>query len=324
MVNIANKLQIFIVTYNRSVKLNQTLKALLSDESPVRECNIIVLDNKSNDDTQRVVEKYRAKSNLLYIKNNYNIGANANIARAYELAKYDYLWILADDDNYDFSSWKEVEHAIENGQKIIVVSKYALNKCDDLDILCQCTFTPAVILSRSMLDDTVLRNIYDSIFTMYVQLVPIVMGLNSGIGFTLIKGKSIVMNGDDYGAKNVIWHHSDNYHRGAEYSRLYYRNATMSQPVGIANAISILKRYDIKQQFMNYQIEVAVHFWHPFGYDLIHFSDLWVNFTGKQKLKVVIGIVKKYLGIYRSGNWYNIKIFRLKTHIFPRLCKMFR
>ena len=97
--SIKDKLEIIIVTYNRKVSLEGTLSQLFAPESPVKDLDITVLDNKSTDGTFEVVRQFCKKhQNLKHVVNNRNIGGNGNIARAFETAKKEYVWVLCDDD----------------------------------------------------------------------------------------------------------------------------------------------------------------------------------------------------------------------------------
>ena len=129
--NVASeKLQIIIVTYNRAQYLERTLNCLLDKDSPVREVDILVQNNCSTDNTKAVCEKFKKKyQNFSYITNRYNVGGCVNVAKAYENFSKDYLWILGDDDVYDWSNWFEVEVAIYNGEKAILVSTVKLPSC---------------------------------------------------------------------------------------------------------------------------------------------------------------------------------------------------
>lgn len=308
-------LDIFIVTYNRINNLKYTLEQLLADSSPIKNYSITILDNNSTDGTSELIEEYaRRYPNIKHIKHNRNIGANANIARAYELASKDYLWILADDDNYDFSAWEEVETAKNAGESMIMVAKYALPKKPDPDrLLGQVTFVPSMIISAKLLDDTVIRNIYDNIFTMYVQLVPVVMALNENKKIYLIKGNAVVNNGDDYNAQNPSWFHSPIYHRGANAERLSFRSATMAQAVGISNVLELLKNNKIKKLYMENKIDAAVHYSNPFLKEFIYFADLWVNFDKRQKLKCILKLLRldKIIWIEYKGKKVRIKLFNI-------------
>jgi len=111
MESIRDHLEIFIVTYNRESYLQKTLDMLC--ESPFAICHITILNNASTDDTLKICNDYKNKFyNLSIITNKINIGANANMLRAIEISNGKYTWILADDDEYDFSNCDDFLEAI--------------------------------------------------------------------------------------------------------------------------------------------------------------------------------------------------------------------
>ena len=122
---IEKKLEIMIITYNRSKDLENTFKQLL--KSPFTKCKITILDNCSNDNTHHICLKYqKIFSNMKIIRHKKNIGGGPNYLRAVELSKSQYTWILCDDDNYDFSGCLDVINALEseNFDLIIVTSHF--------------------------------------------------------------------------------------------------------------------------------------------------------------------------------------------------------
>jgi len=105
-------LSIVIITYNRAELLGKTLKSL--SESIFSQCEIIVLNNCSTDNTIGVVNSFKGKfSDYTLITHKFNIGGNANILRAYEFGKQYYKWILCDDDILDFSKIDDLISVIE-------------------------------------------------------------------------------------------------------------------------------------------------------------------------------------------------------------------
>ena len=125
VMEIKDRVQIFIITYNRYTNLEKTLKSILQQDSPVRGYNITILDNASTDGSSELIDDYcRRFSNLNHVRHKRNIGGNANICRAFELASYPYVWVLCDDDEYDWSHWNEVERAVNEEKDLIVVSNY--------------------------------------------------------------------------------------------------------------------------------------------------------------------------------------------------------
>ncbi len=86
-----------IITYNRAQELNKTLAAFAG----LKDRNLIlhVLDNCSTDETAKIVATWQQGwPGLRYHRNLYNIGGNANILRALELAQSEYSWVIGDDD----------------------------------------------------------------------------------------------------------------------------------------------------------------------------------------------------------------------------------
>lgn len=108
---IEEKLELILVTYNRAPYLENTLKQFLN--SPFRNCKLTVIDNCSPDNTQQVCAKYsKLFPNMIVIRNNLNIGGNANITKGFITSTSEYTWLLADDDDYDFTDCDDVIEAI--------------------------------------------------------------------------------------------------------------------------------------------------------------------------------------------------------------------
>ena len=109
---IEDYLSIVIATYNHCSLLESTLQALLN--SPVRDCRITVLDNKSTDGTCALCREYSSKfKNLKIYTQPVNLGGGSpNYMHGIEFCDTEYIWHLADDDVYDFSHFEDVEEAI--------------------------------------------------------------------------------------------------------------------------------------------------------------------------------------------------------------------
>lgn len=89
-------LTIAIPTYNRPERVkNQILKILpfLSDE-----IYLLVLDNHSDVPVSSLFEGIILPPNVTIIRNKFNVGGDANIARCFEYCSTSWLWTLSDDD----------------------------------------------------------------------------------------------------------------------------------------------------------------------------------------------------------------------------------
>lgn len=110
-----NKLEIVIPTWNRSKYLERTL--IQFQNSPFFNYKITIIDNNSSDDTPKVCEKYKQIfPNLNIIRNNKNIGLSGNILYSYTIATAEYMWLVGDNDNYDFSDCSEIFNEIEKSE----------------------------------------------------------------------------------------------------------------------------------------------------------------------------------------------------------------
>lgn len=88
-------LTIAIPTYNRPESIKSQIKALMPQLT--EEVSLIVLDNFSDVPVSSILtESERERTNI--IRNNYNIGADSNIAKCFELCETRWLWTLSDDD----------------------------------------------------------------------------------------------------------------------------------------------------------------------------------------------------------------------------------
>ena len=172
---IKDKLQIYIITYNRKSKLQNTLNSILKENSPIREFDITILDNASTDGSSEMIEEYCVKhKNIKHVRHHINIGGNANICRAFELSAAcgkEYAWILCDDDYYDWENWAEIENAICYGKydMLYTCTQSISHKKDIAELTHQATFIPAIIYSVSCINDEVLQNMYNTINTMFCQ-----------------------------------------------------------------------------------------------------------------------------------------------------------
>ena len=94
-------LTIAIPTFNRALYLEQTLSQLQKEISKcsIKNVEIVVSDNSSPDDTEKVVNLAVSLGlPIRYIKNIENIGSDANIAQCFNQANGKYVLILGDDD----------------------------------------------------------------------------------------------------------------------------------------------------------------------------------------------------------------------------------
>jgi glycosyltransferase involved in cell wall biosynthesis len=94
-------LTIAIPTYNRAVHLDAQLQwAVASINGRWEQCQLLVSDNASADQTQAVCEKWRARlgDRLHLVRQPNNLGLAGNIAFCINHAAGEYVWTVSDDD----------------------------------------------------------------------------------------------------------------------------------------------------------------------------------------------------------------------------------
>ena len=109
-----NSICITIPTFNRPELLLETIQALAPQLT--EGCKILVIDNASDISIRDFLAGMPGLDHvpLEVIRNRDNIGANANIARCFELADADWMWLLADDDVVSENAIKCIQTAISN------------------------------------------------------------------------------------------------------------------------------------------------------------------------------------------------------------------
>ena len=252
-----DKLEIFIITYNREKYLKHTLEQVYSKKSPIRDFKITILDNKSTDGSAELIDKAIADfPNSKHVIHNRNIGGNGNIARCYELASMEYFWILCDDDEIDWqwSTWSQVESAVEQGADAIVVSNYINPKENVAQLLGQLSFVPAGIYKTENLTDTVMQNISFQISCCFPQLALVCKLINDG--------KKIVIL-DDWIVQMVEHPAVSSYSRGMDTDK-HPLMANMTWSLGFMKTIQMLKDEKTRELIIEqYHNENGIYMLHP-------------------------------------------------------------
>ncbi|MDD3237820.1 MAG: glycosyltransferase family 2 protein [Candidatus Gastranaerophilales bacterium] len=248
---VKNKLDIILITYNRASNLRKTFLQILDEKSPIKDFDILVIDNNSTDSTYDVVMEFKKTApNIKYQKNKYNVGLSANIVFAMYKASKDYVWIISDDDNYDFSNWNEVENAINQNEDIICCARYAIpdeHKNDIAYQLIQVTFLTGLITKTGIYNDTTIKSAFDNIYTIFPHMGPIVSSINQGKHIYVVD-KPISDNGMIAGETDC------SYIRGYNVDDLYMRTQANSWIVGYANILSALK----DKKLISHSLEIAI------------------------------------------------------------------
>ena len=320
--SLKNKLQIYLVTYNRKKKFHETLETILAPNSPIKDYDITILDNASTDGTSELIQKYCSKfSNIKHIRHSVNIGGNANICRAFEMGAScgkDYFWVLCDDDKYDFSNWNEVEQRIQANDDIICVCDYICDtekkKQNPAYQIFQLTFVPAGIYKSALITDDILINMYDAIITMFQQAVICIKCVNQNKKIYVLS-KPIVFNGLHFEDKVEVA--SLSYTRGSSEKWISERRNKTLWIYGFANILSLLKNKQIQQECMEIAIPYKDIFntWDNF-YNVMY--NYYINTGYEHYFKEIYNILPKNRQAFfnQKSNIQKLSIKNFLQHIF--------
>jgi abequosyltransferase len=115
------KLSICIPTFNRAGFIGETLRTILCQIT--EECEVVVLDGASTDDTERVVSEYLERFNRLrYIRQGSNNGIDRDYDRVVELARGEYCWLMTDDDLLKPGAGAAVLQSLRRNVSLVIVN----------------------------------------------------------------------------------------------------------------------------------------------------------------------------------------------------------
>jgi len=289
-----NNLEIILVTYNRKEHLQNTFNQIFADDSPLKNLQITILDNKSTDGTGELIDDYAKKfPNVKHIIHNKNIGGNPNIARAFEIASKKYVWILCDDDDYNFSKFNVIEDKLLNYDYDAIFTVDCEN--DLAEIFYQSTFVPACIYKTEKITSSVIENMFCNIPNLFPHLAIMAKIVNDNGKIATLKDDDgqIILRGRANDAEQCS---GKCYVRNIDDADLSFDRKNMYWFVGYLNSLALIKDKAKK----NY---ILIHTKHHFK----NFSDLmthklWLNMNQYNFYP------KNFLDIYLDLNFYQ-KIF---------------
>lgn len=300
-----DKLEIILITCDRKTSLKETLNEILDESSPVKDFSITILNNNSTDGTTELLEDYAKKyPNLKHICHKKNIGGNANIVRAFETATKDYLWLLADNDHYDWSSWDEIETAIDQNYDGIITLK---GKNIPSNIFYSASLISGCIYKTSNFTETVFFNAYDNIRFLFPQLAFCAKNINDNNRFYTVS-KNIVNIMPNPDMKNT-------YNRGMNYEEIPTPRRNIFWSVGYLTSTELIKDKKIRTQVID---ELRHH--HKSLFELfrsmvilnkIQKKDYFYNYQQilrtlnfKQKIKFILAYLTIQFSIKNYDYWF--------------------
>ena len=178
-------LTVAIPTYNRS----ETLERIIQQLGQEKDLSFLILisDDYSSDDTGIMVRKYQESlPNIIYHKNETNLGFSGNVCKLYELTTTRYLWFLCDDDTVLPGAVKNILEALIKYEPVVAIfnttwiNSYGqkltagptkdvvyddISRLADYQPLARITFLSIVVVEKRLPLDSITKNDYrDNIF----------------------------------------------------------------------------------------------------------------------------------------------------------------
>lgn len=117
----ALRLSICITTFNRAAFIGATLESILAQLT--NDCEVVVLDGGSTDNTERVVSEYTCRfDRLRYVRQDMNNGFDRDCDRVVELASGEYCWLMTDDDLLKPGAVAAVLLALRRDLSLIIIN----------------------------------------------------------------------------------------------------------------------------------------------------------------------------------------------------------
>lgn len=203
-------LTIAIPTFNRASSLEILLKQLEKELND--DVEVLVSDNNSQDDTERLMKSYIKKNpKILYNRNKANLEFNGNIRVLYEKSRTQYIWFICDDDTITPGAIKIIVKELQKYEptvaifsnnwinpfgekKISTIHKTTMHDSlatfDDYQPLMRATFLSVVVLERRKnIKELVKTNYNDNIF---FQLSLVVYLLSDSFKLLEVASKPII------------------------------------------------------------------------------------------------------------------------------------
>lgn len=230
-------LSIVIPTYNRADFLDYSLEIHI----PVLKkynIQIFISDNASNDNTQKVVEKWMEEYSLLrYNRNDTNIGPDGNFEKALKLPDTEYIWLLS--DTYQLPKkgieyfFKLVKNSSEKfdlivfnlENKIKIPTKNYRNQNELLADLCATMTCAAVnIYNKKLIEEVDFYRYYNSYFLQTGIIFEYISNKNFNVHW--VKEYSLTMIKHPF-LKKTNWSHTS---KAFEIGCEHWTNFVMSLP----------------------------------------------------------------------------------------------
>lgn len=126
--NMDSMISVAMATYNGQKYIEGQLLSIINQTQQIDE--IIIVDDKSSDDTVKIIKKFIIENNaynIVLIQNDENLGYRRNFKKAMSIAKGDYVFLCDQDDIWEKNKVEEMIKLISaNPQILVLASSFVL------------------------------------------------------------------------------------------------------------------------------------------------------------------------------------------------------
>lgn len=118
------RISVLIAAYNIKDYIKECLDSIFS-QSDLNDVEVVAIDNKSNDGTEKILDEYAAKHSILkvfHLKN--NVGLFLSRHTAMQLAKGDYFVFVDGDDTLNIDAIKRLKEDINAFSPTFIIYRY--------------------------------------------------------------------------------------------------------------------------------------------------------------------------------------------------------
>lgn len=278
-------LSICIPTYNRVHYLKECLDCIVcqfKDKKVYNQVEMVISDNASKDDTQKLVEEYQKDfSNIRYFRNSDNLGFDRNVDSVITKSGGNFCWTMSDDDIMKKSALSFILDVIKRYPEISYIGINPANASDKEEIRyyksgkefisSKALLPPDGLLSHCIINKKFLPRDRKKYYGNYWFHYSLVLEIIASRSFVVVKSileevereSRLEVGGANFLTyvylKNIIKNLSRFGYKKKSINRLL-KGFTRGAPKNVASA----KIHGLKTNFSNFKLLIKEFFYSPF------------------------------------------------------------
>ena len=113
---------VLIPTYNAAAFIEEAIDSVLNQT--FQDFEIVVLDNRSTDETEEIIKKYKSDGRFSFKKNSHNLGGLGNFNKIMDLSRGKYVKFLCADDKFHPQLLEKFVDIMDSFPNVSLVTSY--------------------------------------------------------------------------------------------------------------------------------------------------------------------------------------------------------